>query len=90
VGEFGQEYAINLSEDFINLESQEITNVDYWEVDPNWNGNLFNSVGQALRPRKKRPINSNINLSSIPLGEVQCVRLVDVKGNQLQTTVKKS
>ena len=59
-------------------------------MDPNWKGKLFNSVGQALRPRKKRPISSNINLSSITLGEKQCVRLVDVKGNQLQTIVKKS
>lgn len=87
--EFEPEYGINLSEETLTLESQNIADVDYWEVDPNWKGKLFNSVGQALRPRKKRPINTNINLSTFSFGEQQCIRLVDVKGNQLQTIVKK-
>jgi len=87
--EFEPEYGINLSEETLTLESQNIADVDYWEVDPNWKGKLFNSVGQALRPRKKRPINTNINLSTFPFGEQQCIRLVDVKGNQLQIIVKK-
>lgn len=86
--EFEPDYTINFSGNTLNLESQNITDVDYWEVDPDWKNKLFNSVGQALRPRKKRPISSNINLSSITLGKKQCVRLVDVKGNQLQTIVE--
>lgn len=88
--EFEPEYGINLTEETLTLESQNVADVDYWEVDPNWKGKLFNSVGQALRPRKKRPINTNINLSTFPFGEQQCIRLVDVKGNQLQTIVKKN
>ena len=86
---FKPEFGIHINEETVTLKSDHLAKVDFWEVDPDWKGKLFKSVGQALRPRKKIPIKSNINLAPSSFGEMHCVRLVDVKGNQLHTVVKK-
>lgn len=87
---FSPQYQVSLDKKTINLDTKNLAEVDYWEVDPNWKGKLFSSVGQAVRPRKNNPVKSFINISdSIPV-DVHCIRLVDVKGNQLQTTLRKT
>jgi hypothetical protein len=60
---------IHISEDSLLLETK--LELDYWEVDPNWDGIIFNSVAQAKRPRQW----------NIPLkvsGSRVCVRLVTI------------
>jgi hypothetical protein len=71
------------------LNTQNLEDIDYWEVDPNWKGKTFNSVVQAVRPRKKRPIETRIDLPPESIGNRYCVRLVEVKGKQLQTVMEK-
>jgi DNA modification methylase len=58
--------------------------LDYWEVDPDWNGNLFRSVGQARRSHRLAEIPLSLELPHRP--SRVCVRAVTVGGEQIQTT----
>jgi len=67
--------------------SDDITEVDYWEVDPLWNGEEFHSVVQATRPRRYGDLQRMLNLpDQISLGKV-CVRLVYVNGEELEVVI---
>lgn len=65
----------------IKLETKQAELIDYWEVDPAWDGKLFRSASQALRPRNKETIIDRLNLpytnSNLPI----CARVVDIHGN---------
>jgi hypothetical protein len=63
--------------------------LDFWEVDPSWDGKLFHSAGQAVRPLKKEPIGQEIQLSPSSLGDLCCIRFVSVNGEQQQVVEKK-
>ena len=55
--------------------------IDYWEVDPAWDGKLFRSAAQAVRPRAKIPIADRLNLPP-KIGQLRVyVRMVDIHGN---------
>lgn len=56
-------------------------NIDFWEVDPDWNGTTFRSANQAVRPARRGEIPSELK---IKVGRKVCVRLVTVKGQQFQ------
>ncbi len=88
-GRINSDYKFELIDESIRLNTQNLEDIDYWEVDPNWKGNTFNSVVQAVRPRKKRPIETRIDLPTESIGNRYCVRLVEVKGKQLQTVMEK-
>jgi hypothetical protein len=62
--------------------------LDFWEVDPNWDGELFHSAGQAVRPLKKEPIGQEIQLSPSSLGDLCSIRFVNVNGEQQQVVKK--
>ena len=57
------------------------TDIDYWEVDPNWDGETFRSARQAVRPARRGEIPSELK---IKVGRKVCVRLVTVEGRQFQ------
>jgi DNA modification methylase len=57
--------------------------LDYWEVDPAWNGKTFRSVGQARRPLRAGAIPLEIKLPVTPTNV--CVRAVSVDGEQVQS-----
>jgi hypothetical protein len=71
-----------LSEDAISL----ITNLelDYWEVDPNWDGVTFRSAAQAKRPIRSGVI--SLELKTL-VGSKVCIRLVTTQGKQYQLNV---
>ena len=73
---------INLSDDLISLQTK--LDLDYWEVDPSWDGKIFRSVAQA-----KRPVRSgNIPLElKIKIGGKSCIRFVTAKGRQYQLNI---
>ena len=64
----------------IHLEVADPSAIDYWELDPNWNGEIFHSAGQAVRPRKKQPINKMIIIPTSFYGNRYCIRLVHLNG----------
>jgi len=58
--------------------------LDYWEADPAWDGQVFRSVAQAARPRNNQPIGTTLSLPNVPANQPICVRLVSVNGLQTQ------
>ncbi len=58
--------------------------VDYWEVDPCWNGNIFMSAVQAQRPVRKGSIPNEIKLKT---SRKACVRLVTIHGKEYQLNI---
>jgi DNA modification methylase len=73
---------VHVSNDRISLETD--LDLDYWEVDPNWEGNIFNSVAQAKRPVR----NGNIPCElKIKVGSHLCIRLVSADGKRYQLDI---
>jgi DNA modification methylase len=56
--------------------------LDYWEVDPAWDGKIFRSVGQARRPNRSGELPIEIKLPVAP--EKFRVRAVTVSGEQIE------
>jgi len=70
--------------DICVLYSLSLPGPDYWEIDPEWDGQVFRSALQAIRPRKKQPISRELALPK-PIGEANiAVRLVKIDGGQTQ------
>jgi DNA modification methylase len=84
-----QPISIEFKDDTISLGSSIMPDLDFWEVDPSWDGELFYSAGQAVRPLKKEPIGQEIQLSPSSLGDSRCIRFVNVNGEQQQVVEKK-
>ncbi len=55
--------------------------LDYWEVDPAWDGTTFRSAAQAQRPVRSADISREIEIKT---GRRSCVRLVTVEGEMIQ------
>jgi DNA modification methylase len=65
----------------IVLQAEDASAIDYWEVDPHWDGKLFHSVCQAIRPPRKGSISKYINLPNSDRKMAICARIVDIHGN---------
>ena len=55
--------------------------LDYWEVDPAWDGECFRSAAQAFRPNGSGEMSRELNVKA---GRRACVRLVTIDGGQAQ------
>lgn len=73
---------IKLLKDLIALETK--LDLDYWEVDPDWDGKRFKSAAQASRPNRSGDIPRELK---IKIGRRVCVRLVTAKGKRYQLHV---
>ena len=69
--------------DQIALETK--LDVDYWEVDPDCDGQRFRSLAQAKRPMRNGGL--PLQLKTKTGGNI-CVRLVTVKGKQYQLNIQ--
>jgi DNA modification methylase len=68
----------------MELDPKLVADLDYWEIDPAWDGEVFYSAAQAIRPRKKEPISGELALPK-SIGENNiAVRLVNIDGVQTQ------
>ena len=56
--------------------------VDYWEVDPDWDGETFQSKAQAVRPVRTGDIAHELKIKT---GRKVCIRLVMASGIQYQS-----
>lgn len=68
-------------EDSVCLETS--LNVDFWEIDPNWDGKIFKSAAQARRHSRSGEIPLELK---IKLGRKShaCIRVVTVEGKEFQ------
>jgi DNA modification methylase len=58
--------------------------LDYWEVDPAWDGETFKSAAQAVRPVRSDKVPGELKIKT---GGNVCVRLVTVQGEHVQLNV---
>jgi hypothetical protein len=72
----------------VSVDEEILPALDYWEVDPDWDGIIFRSAAQAVRPRKNQPIASELKIP-VPPGKRSCVRWVTVDGQPFQTIVER-
>ena len=66
----------------IELDASFGARLDYWEVDPAWDGRLFCSVAQALRPTRRGNLSTELTLPCTILGERLAIRWVEIGGHQ--------
>ena len=55
--------------------------LDYWEVDPGWDGEIFRSALQAQRPNGSAELTRELKIKT---GRNVCVRLITVEGELIQ------
>jgi site-specific DNA-methyltransferase (adenine-specific) len=75
---------VELGADTVRLA--DAAGLDYWEVDPGWDGVYFHSAAQARRPNRAGQIPAEIKLPAAPTNV--CVRAVTVDGRQVQLNVE--
>ncbi len=68
--------------DSISLKTK--LDLDYWEVDPDWDGVTFRSAAQAKRPARSGDIPYELKIEA---GRRACIRLVTAEGEQSQLDV---
>lgn len=73
---------VNISKGSISLETE--IQLDYWEVDPNWDGKRFRSAAQAVRPVRSGAIPHELKIKT---GRNVCIRLVSAKGEHFQLNI---
>lgn len=79
---------IHCQEQIVSVDAENLLAMDYWEVDPDWDGKIFSSAAQAVRPRKVLPIASSL-LLPVRSSHRICVRWVTVDGQSYQTTLER-
>src|SRR3989337_2839535 len=80
---------LHLTGQTLTLAEDLLTNLDYWEADPAWDGQVFLSATQALRPRHKRPVSPHLILPTLPGERPVGVRLVKIDGEQIHITLQR-
>jgi site-specific DNA-methyltransferase (adenine-specific) len=74
---------VHHSGDTIRLETT--LAVDFWEVDPNWDGKIFKSAAQAQRHSRSGELPLELK---IKIGRNACIRLVTVQGKEVQLNIQ--
>jgi DNA modification methylase len=80
---------IHLSGTELKLPAPALEALDYWEADPAWDGQVFHSAAQAVRPLKKTTIRATLPLPTSPQDRPVGVRLVEIDGTQSFITLEK-
>jgi len=78
----GKKINIRHSRNSITLDTS--LDVEFWEVDPNWDGKIFHSAAQAQRHTKNGELPLELK---IKIGRRVCVRLMTAQGKQIQLDV---
>ncbi len=73
---------LRVKDDCVALQTN--LDLDYWEVDPDWDGITFRSAAQARRPVRSGEIPGQLK---IKVGSNVCIRLVTAGGKQYQLNV---
>ena len=61
-----------------------VLDVDFWEVDPDWDGKMFRSAAQAQRHARSGELPLELK---IKVGRKVCIRLVTVQGKEFQLNI---
>ena len=74
-------FSLESDGEHIKLMTDHLEDIDYWEIDPAWDGNIFRSASQAIRPRKIGSITNRLAVPSIKSNLCLSARVVDIHGN---------
>jgi DNA modification methylase len=77
-----QSVKVEISEEAICLKTA--LDLDYWEVDPAWDGKVFHSAAQAKRSIRSGEISHELKIKT---ERNSCIRLVTAEGEQFQLNV---
>ena len=77
------QFKIDRSNSAIRLENKNLQ-VDYWEVDPAWNGGVFMSAAQAYRPLRDGNLPMELKIKT---SRSTRVRLVTIQGKEYQSDI---
>jgi site-specific DNA-methyltransferase (adenine-specific) len=77
-----QKIKVRVTTDSVSLDTA--LDVDFWEVDPDWDGKMFKSAAQAQRHVRSGELPLGLK---IKIGRKVCIRLVTVQGKQIQLNV---
>ncbi|MFN2266557.1 MAG: DNA-methyltransferase [Anaerolineales bacterium] len=83
----GQPSLIQVSDQKVKIDPVLCDDLDFWEVDPDWDGQIFRSVRQAVRPWNKGAISHELLLPVPNKGQSIAVRLVKINGEQIQIVI---
>lgn len=78
---------IEIDGNTVTLPKEVLERLDYWEVDPAWDGRIFKSIAQAVRPLRSGEIPQILTLPVKP-GPVICIRLVTIGGKYYQIELR--
>lgn len=73
---------VNFSDGCVRLDTA--LDVDFWEVDPAWDGKIFRSAAQAHRHVRSGEIPMELK---IKIGGRVCIRLITARGGEFQLNV---
>jgi hypothetical protein len=73
---------LKVNGDLVQLHTS--LDVDFWEVDPAWDGKTFRSAAQAQRHVRSGEIPMELKIKT---GGKVCIRLVTVEGKQFQLNI---
>jgi hypothetical protein len=77
------------SEVRLTLPEALLADLDYWEVDPDWDGEIFHSAVQVIRPRKKGTISGEVSIPYVPGERPVCLHFVSINGKQSRAVLSK-
>lgn len=80
----GQPSDVTLSGRSVTVKPELLPDLDYWEVDPDWDRQIFRSAAQAIRPRKKQPLSGVLSLPQTSGKDNMAIRLVKIDGEQTE------
>jgi hypothetical protein len=84
----GRQGDLQFSGETVSIKDELLPDLDYWEVDPAWEGQVFRSAVQAVRPRDEQPIPGELKLPQVHESRELSVRLVKIDGEQTQIIYK--
>lgn len=73
----------------IELRLPEGLELAYWEVDPDWDGVVFRSAFQAIRPLRRGEIPLHIEMGVVDTPRPAAIRCTDPQGFQIQLILNK-
>jgi hypothetical protein len=84
----GCQLVINKGKGSISLPSRLIEDCDFWEIDPAWDGKMFRSCAQAVRPLRGRESPDRLAFPPTESALPVCIRLVKTSGEHFQGVIK--
>jgi len=80
-------YTVKLVEEKVSLIAEQTDEIDYWEIDPAWDGKLFRSAVQAVRPFRRGRLPECLSLPTIQPDLPVRVRLTDIHGSTMSLSL---